>query len=99
MGILNELGMWTMKLRIGYHKLMLLHHLIRSDEERVLRKIVEEQIRKNKDYGFYHECKKVCKEIAIEIKEIKEIKKSTWKKTVKEGINKRMEQERKRKEA
>ena len=43
MGILMETGIWTMEARLAYKKLMLYHNILHSDEERIIKKILQIQ--------------------------------------------------------
>ena len=44
-GMLNELGMWTMKARIVYKRIMLLQNVMMSNEERLCKQVVKDQKR------------------------------------------------------
>lgn len=84
--MLYETGVWPVEWKVGYQKLMLLQMLLDSEEDRQARRILEEQEKEGKEYGFYHECQKICDKIAVEIREVREMKKESWKKRVKQGI-------------
>ena len=43
-GILAELGVWTIEHHIEYKNILLLHNILNSDDQRVLKIIVEDQL-------------------------------------------------------
>ena len=44
--LLMELGCWTMEARVSYRKLMLYHDIQRSDDKRVVKRLIEIQSNK-----------------------------------------------------
>ena len=44
-GLLTELGIWRIKKQIEYKKVMLLHNLLTSNDDRLLKEIVKDQIK------------------------------------------------------
>ena len=52
-GILMETGIWPAEQRIQYATLMLYHNIQNSDEERKIKKMIEEQEKKNYNNTFY----------------------------------------------
>ena len=89
--LLLETGMWTMEGRIGYRKLMLFHNIMNSDDERLIKNIVHEQIRHLRRGTWYHSITVLIEKYRIELSH--EELKSTWKKHVKERISKVVEEE------
>ena len=52
-GILMETGIWHSEQRIQYATLMLYHNIKNSDEEKKIKKMIEEQEKKNYNNTFY----------------------------------------------
>ena len=82
MGILLETGMWTMKARVAYKKLMLCNNILQSEESRVTKKIVEEQQKEERKGTWFEEIKGYIKHYEIE-GDPSIMLKSSWKKEVK----------------
>ena len=51
--ILMDTGIWPREQRIQYATVMLYHNIKKSNEERKLKKIIEEQEKKNYNNTFY----------------------------------------------
>ena len=98
-GIIAETGIWPYKDVITYKKLMFLHNLTHSDDNRVAKQIVVKQHQDKDETSWYGELQEKAKglDLDIGIKEVQKWPKSTWKKKVKEKIkiriNKDLEQE------
>ena len=88
-GVLEENGSWPMSSRIMYRKHMLFQNLIKSDEERMAKKILMDQIEQQRNNCWYSELKGQMEEYEIfdGIEQIKYYKKSKWKKLVKDKYN------------
>ena len=88
-GLLAETGYWPFSYIIIYKRLMFFHHLINSDERRISRQIVINQMKmekkKNNWYGSVREWLERL-EMETEEEEILEISKSRWKKELKEKL-------------
>ena len=91
-GILMEIGCWPYSYVVVYKRLMYFHHLIHSEEKRITRQIVVNQM---KDMGkgkpWYNQGVKewlIKLEMHYTEEEVMGISKSTWKKELKEKINK-----------
>ncbi len=92
MPLLMELGMWMMKYRIQYKKLMLYHNLIHSNKERIARRMVMYQLEEGRKGTWAFGVEKSIKEAKIEIK-AEDVLKSKWKKEVKSKLLKLNETE------
>ena len=92
MGILMETGMWTMEARVAYRKLMLLHNLKHSDDERVTKQIVRVQEEEEREGTWISGVQRLIKKYEIK-KDVMKVLKSEWKKEVKENIHKKVEEE------
>ncbi len=91
LGLLNELGIWRIEERLIYRKLMLYNNLINSDENRLAKRVVEEQEQTNDLEGsFFGTVLEMTKSIGVTIKQIKHMKKSSLKKLIKNKLNERM---------
>ena len=90
-GILGETGIWPYKYVIKYKKLMFLHHLVHSGEDRIAKQIVlrQEQMIKeqNNRRTWYYELKEWIQitniDIDISTNKLEEKSKSVWKKELK----------------
>ena len=90
-GILMEIGHWPYSLVVVYKRMMYFHHLIHSDDRRIARKLILNQMEgKGKGKTWYeHGVKQWLVKLDMVVRsesEMLEIKKSTWKKEVKEKI-------------
>ena len=85
-----EVGWWTMKARLEYRKLMLYHNIMKSDERRVAKQLLEVQENEIRETTWLAEVKKVIERLDITLN-VKETLKSTWKRETKRKINKEME--------
>ena len=90
--LLNEVGMWRMEERLMYRKIMLLHNIINSNDDRLIKKMIEEQEESQEEGTWYDEAAKYLSTLEMNIDMVRAMTKSVLKKTVKERIIKRMEQ-------
>ena len=80
-GILYETGIWPIKERIEYSRMMLFHSIMNSNDERISKKIIEQQ-RKEKLKNTMHErVKGISKELEINIAKVGAIKKINMEET------------------
>ena len=89
-GLLNELGIWTIEERMKYRKIMLYHNLINSNDDRLAKKVVLEHKGNHEKNSFYNTVEVMTKTLGIEITEIDEMTKPQLKRKVKEKIAERM---------
>ena len=87
-----ETGFWTMRARLAYKKLMLYHNIVKSDEKRVMKKILKVQEKEERSTTWYSNIKKEMKRYRITL-DVEEVSKSQWKKHVKERIAEEVEKE------
>ena len=88
-GILSETGYWPYSYVIIYKRLMYFHHLIHSDERRITRKmIINQKMGIGKGKTWYGGVEEWLTKLEMErsVEKIIQIKKSTWKKELKEKI-------------
>ena len=85
-GLLGELGIWPIQDKVNYHRLMLFENIINSDEERLAKKIIENQRETQIEQCWYSETIKICKLYEIEYENVDKVTKMQWKKIVKERI-------------
>ncbi len=90
--VLMETGWWTMKARIEYKKLMLFHNITRSDEERVIKAVLERQKKEDRPKTWHSNIQKLIKQYGIKL-DASNSSKSQWKKHVKKLINSSVEKE------
>ena len=84
--VIMETGMWKMRARIAYKKLMLYQNILKSDSKRLVKRILLAQMERDRKGTWYREIVKIMTKYNIADK-AKEMTKSAWKKTVKERIN------------
>ena len=94
-GILNETGMWTLKCRIIYKRLMLHRHLMISDNGRVAKAILLEQKKYEINDCLMSEMKSDAEELNVNLDALHEMKtkKSEMKKLLKMRIGGLMRRE------
>ena len=97
-GILFETGIWPIKERIEYSTMMLFHSVMKSDGERVAKKIIEQQQKEKLKNTMQERAKDIAKELEINIAKVKvgAIKKSTWKRLVNYKMKDKIEERLKR---
>ena len=90
--LLMEVGWWTMEGRIAYVKLMLYHNIMRSNKRRVLKNLLKEQEKEERETTWLAGIKREMKRYNIKLK-VEDTLKSNWKREVKKKINEVMEKE------
>ena len=95
-GIIKETGIWTVEMVITYHRLMLFHNLITSDDSRLGKVVIKSQ-GGNNEWGWFAETMKVATELGLERgivqneEDMRKIEKSKWKKNIKWLIKEKLE--------
>ena len=87
LGLIAELGIWTIEKVIEYKKIMLLHNIITSNENRLIREIILDQIENTWPGCWIEEVKKICGKYSIDANEISRYSKYELKKVLKIKIN------------
>ena len=90
LGLLNELGMWRMQERIDYRRIMFLQNILKSDDRRLVKRIVHNQRQDEEDGTFYQTTKEKLESYQIDPHEIENMSKSELKKTIKTRIEEKM---------
>ena len=90
--LLMEVGWWTMRTRLAYKKMMLYHNIIRSDQKRPVKRILQVQEKEERETSWWSSVQRELKKYEIKL-DAKETLKSTWKREVKKMINLKMEEE------
>ena len=90
--LLMETGWWTMRARLAYKKLMLYHNIQRSNDKRIIKRIVKIQKEEKRETTWYSGIQQEIKRYDIQL-EVDDVLKSQWKKHVKEKITQKMEQD------
>ena len=85
-----ETGWWLMSARLAYKKLMLYHNIITSDDKRVTKKLIQVQKEEGRRTTWYSGIESEIHKYGIELNAETTLK-SSWKKHVKQKINKEME--------
>ena len=91
-GILYETGIWPLKEKILYKKLMLLHNIIHFDNEIIIKKIVQEQDTSDMEGSWLKNLKTESLEnnIVIDCQAIIKSSKEKYKTKVKETIQQKI---------
>ena len=66
--LLMEVGWWTMEGRIVYAKLMLYHNIMRSNKKRVLKKLLKEQEKEERETTWLADIKRHIERLEINLK-------------------------------
>lgn len=62
-GLLNETGIWSVKWRLAYRKLMLYQNIMQSNDGRLAKEIIEQQ--RGEKGSFYEEAENLAKELNV----------------------------------
>ncbi|MEL6606459.1 MAG: reverse transcriptase domain-containing protein, partial [Cyanobacteria bacterium J06614_10] len=87
-GIIAETGVWPVVNRVEYKKIMLYHNIATSENKRLVKEIVEDQISRPYGYCWGKSIKDICSKYDIKIEEIKSYTKCVLKKEIKRKIAK-----------
>ncbi len=90
--LLIETGFWSMKARLAYRKLMLYHNIVRSDNRRVIKNLINVQKSETRPTTWYGGIKSILHEYKIKLDPEVSLK-SKWKKHVKLMITRKTEEE------
>ena len=85
-GVVMETGIWSAKDYLQYSTMMLYHSKIKSEEERIAKNIVKGQLKYNLQQTFYSRVNSISKEPGVDIKAAEKLRKSAWKKLIKQKI-------------
>lgn len=88
-GLLHETGQWSIKWRLVYRKLMLYHNIMTSEDDRLVKGVIEQQ--KGKKGSFYEDVQVLGEE--LNLKDIHEMEKAELKTAIKNEVKKRMKKE------
>ena len=92
-GLLSELGIWPVEQQMEYKRLSILHQILTSEDKRLLKEIVEDQI-KHPYSGCWTELTLlICEKYEIEVKEIIKKSKKQFKREIKRKIATKLEEE------
>ena len=86
-GLLAELGIWSIETVIEYKKVMLLHNILNSDNNRSIKEIIEDQIIYTWKGCWTEEVKVICEKYQIKITELKTMRKAELRNKLKKIIN------------
>ena len=90
---MSEIGIWTVEDYTNYKKLLLFHNWIHSPNERVAKKILNEQIENEYEKSWYSEILNIKGKYEIDLEQAKDLSKSQWQKHVTSAIDKKFESE------
>ena len=92
-GILAEAGIWPITHRIEYKKLMIFQNIIQSEEKRLIKEIIEDQIRAPYSKCWGKSILEICEKYNVRVQEIRDWTKMQFKREIKKRINERIEKE------
>ena len=87
MGLLAELGIWTVEKQIEYKKIMLLHNILTSEYDRLIKDIIKDQIQTTWPGSWIENVKQICNKYSLNIDEIQTYTKKNLKQLLKSKIN------------
>ena len=90
-GLIIETGVWPVEQRINYSLLMLYHNIINSTKDRLVKQI-QEQRAQNHSNTFYDKVTTIAEELNIKLEKAVIMKKSDWKRTVKDKIQNQIQE-------
>ena len=90
LGLLNEIGIWSIEERMKYRKIMLYHNLINSSDRRLAKRLILQQRVDEEDDTFYDTVKRMASSLNIDIKDVDNLTKAELKKKVKSRIGEQM---------
>ena len=95
-GILCELGMWRVKHRINEKRLIYIHNVLTSDDDRQVKKVMKRFIEYRMKNTWSEVVEELEKEYDVRIteKEIKNYSKTEWKKEIRHKIQRKVKEER-----
>ena len=87
-GMLAETGSWPMENRIEYKKLMLYQHLLKAEDKRLAKRVLKKQMINHQGRCWYSEIVEIMDKHNIEniSTDVERMKKSKWKKMIKDKI-------------
>ena len=88
-GLIIETGVWPAEKTVNYSSLMLYHNIISSSKDRLVKLIILEQRAQNHSNTFYDKVRTIAEE--LNIKSVI-MKKSDWKRTVKDKIQNQIQE-------
>ena len=89
-GLLNEVGIWTIEERLKYRKIMLYQNLLQSDDRRLAKNIVVAQKEGEEKDTFYATVKTMTRSLDIDVDSIDTMSKEELKKEIKKQIGRKM---------
>lgn len=91
-GLLAETGVWPVENRIEYKKIMLYHNIVTSEEKRLIKEIVEDQVNAPYEKCWGLSIIRICKKYKIKIEDIPSYSKQVLKREIKDKIREEIKQ-------
>ena len=86
-GLLNELGMWRMEERLIYRKTMLYHNIMNSNDDRLCKRMLQEQQQNNEIGCFFDITQRYFQKLDMDISDVPSMTKSLLKQEIKAQLN------------
>ena len=92
-GLLAELGIWPVEQLIQYKQVRLLHNIITSKDGRLIKEIIEDQIKHPWEGCWYEGVETTCRTYGVTVEEIRKWSKYKCKSEMKKRIQEKIESE------
>ena len=93
LGLLSELGIWPVEQLIQYRQILLLHNIITSKEERLIKEIVEDQILYPWEGCWFEGIEKTCRMYEVNVEEIRTWTKYQCKREIKSKVEEKIKKD------
>ncbi len=90
LGLLNELGIWTIEERLKYRKISLYHNIINSDDSRLTKSLIIEQSKMSDIDTFYADTCGMASSLKIKLTDIENLSKHQLQKLLRSNIDTNM---------
>ena len=91
-GLITETGVWPAEQRINYSSLMLYNNIINSSKDRLVKQIIQEKRAQNHSNTFCDKVRTIAEGLNIKLEKAVIMKKSDWKRTVKDKIQNQIQE-------
>ena len=96
-GPIIEKTVWLAEQRISYSSFMLYHNIINSSKDRLAKEMIQEQRVQNHQNNFYEKVRRIIVELNIKLEAAVTIKKSEWKRRIKDKVQNKIQERVKKK--
>ena len=90
-GVLMETGILPVRARVAYKRMMLYHGILNSEENRLVKQVLDEQIKEKRSGTWATETESLANSYGLDAKEGSKMKRQHWKRMIKERVKEREE--------